>query len=186
MNCEICGEENAKEKKLGIFGNLWLCEKHVLELEEYLALPKEEKIKKILKSLEKNKRTILTFESLKGMIDLSSLGGWVLNLPFHPVSLHSKTKLKKEFDNLIDGEIKRRNLGRNLKKYKGKEISLVVRFFVTSKHNKDVDNMTKPLPDSIKNKMFGDDRLIVDYCVKKIFVEKEITENIVIRLICLN
>lgn len=182
MNCETCGKENAKEKNLGIFGSLWLCEKHIRELDEYLALSKEEKIKRILDNLEKNKRTILTFRSFKELMDLSSSGGWILNLPFHPISLHSEVELKKEFDRLIDEEIKRRNLNRNMEKYNGKEISLVVRFFVTSKHNKDVDNMTKPLLDSIKNKMFGDDKFVVDYCVKKIFVEKEIAENIVIRM----
>jgi Holliday junction resolvase RusA-like endonuclease len=182
MNCETCGKKDAKEKKLGLFGSLWLCEKHSKELEEYLALSKEEKIKKILENLEKNKRTILTFKSFKEVMDLSSSGGWILNLPFHPISLHSEKELKKEFDKLIDEEIKRRNLNRNIEKYNGKEISLVVRFFITFKHNKDVDNMTKPLLDSIKNRMFGDDKLIVDCCIKKIFVKKEIAENIVIRI----
>jgi len=186
MNCETCGKENAKEKNLGIFGSLWLCEKHLNELEKYLALPREEKIKKIMENLEKNKGTILTFKSFKEIMDLSSFGGMIFNLPFHPISLHDEAEIKKEFNKLIDEEIQRRNLSKNLEKYKNKEMSLIVRFFVTSKHNKDVDNMTKPLLDSIKDRIFGDDKFVIDYCVKKIFVEKEIAENIVIRIGCLN
>lgn len=144
---------------------------------EWWSLTREERTKRIMDNLKKEpkKHTIIGIEQARIAFDRLFRNGFdMITFPITPVSYQSPPISKKEFIQDIEENIEKRDLNRCLDKFKDCELEIELHFFLASKYSKtDLDNLTKLMLDSMKGKIFPDDRQIKKLRIGKYLLPRE-------------